>query len=154
MAVDLPQDDVLAIQEILALFSYVFDDNDVDGLGLVFTPDATVEHGIGPHRSYHGLAELADYVLSKSAAAPDHFTVNTALSARDDGTVLARSRYIGINRDSRLTSGEFLDIFVRTAQGWRISYRRGIPRTPRAEGAGVPTSAALDPWRVTLAGRA
>ena len=88
-------------------------------------------------------AHRADTSRSKSAAAPDHFTVNTALSTRDDGSVLARSRYIGINRDSRLTSGEFLDVLVRTAQGWRISYRRSGPRTPRPAGAGVPTGQAV-----------
>ncbi|WP_261556410.1 nuclear transport factor 2 family protein [Frankia tisae] len=149
----LPRDDALAIQEILALFAHVFDNNDVAGLGLVFTSDVRVDIGLGPSRTYRGLAEFADYVRSRSAAEPDHHTVNTSLLPQEDGSVRARSRYLGVNLEGRLTSGEFLDVLVCTPRGWRISYRRSVPRTPRPAGTGVPVSQVLEPWLGTSAGR-
>ncbi|KJE24233.1 SnoaL-like domain [Frankia torreyi] len=89
MAAVLPQGDALAIREILALFAHVFDNNDVAGLGLACTSDVRVDIGPGPSRTYHGLGEFADYVRSRSAAAPDHHTVHTSLLLQEDGSVRA-----------------------------------------------------------------
>ncbi|MEU8137577.1 nuclear transport factor 2 family protein [Streptodolium elevatio] len=126
--------DLAAIHQTLALFAHVFDNRDVDGLGLVFTDDVVVESGPGPNRTYRGIAEFAAYARGLSDAAPDHHTLNTAVAVDGQGRVQTRSRYIGVKPDGRLTSGEFLDIFERTPEGWRIRYRRSIQRTPRPEG--------------------
>jgi len=153
MAAVLSPPDALAIHEILALFAHVFDNNEVEDLGLVFTADVQVDVGAGPSQIYQGLTEFADFVRNvKTAAAPDHHTVNTSLTPQDDGSVHARSRYIGINPEGRLTSGEWLDVLVRTPQGWRISYRRSLPRTPRPAGIGVPTPRTADLWQATPVG--
>lgn len=128
--------DLAAIHQTLALFAHVFDNRDTDGLRLVFTDDVTVDIGRGPTpaRSFHGIAAFAEYVAGKAAAVPDHHTLNTAVAVDDLGRVQTRSRYIGVNPEGALTSGEFLDIFERTPDGWRIAYRRSIARTPRAPG--------------------
>ncbi|WP_406280487.1 nuclear transport factor 2 family protein [Embleya sp. NBC_00896] len=129
--------DLAEIHRTLALFAHVFDNGDVAGLGLVFTEDVVVEIGVGPARAFNGIAEFAEYTRSKSAATPDHHTLNTAIQVDDYGQVQARSRYIGINPAGRLTAGEFLDILRDTPDGWRIAYRLSLPRAPRQAGAGV-----------------
>jgi hypothetical protein len=147
MAKQLSESDLAEIHQTLALFAHVFDNDDIDALGLVFTEDITFDIGIGPSRSYQGIGELAEWIQAKSAATPDHHTVNTAVFVDDEGTVRARSRYIGVNPEGRITSGELLDVLQRTAAGWRISYRRNIPRTPRPAGAGTPAASAFGEWR-------
>ncbi|OPC80291.1 hypothetical protein B4N89_04430 [Embleya scabrispora] len=129
--------DLAEIHRTLALFAHVFDNGDVDGLGLVFTEDVVVEIGLGPKRAFHGIAEFAEYTRSKSAATPDHHTVNTTVEVDEHGQVQTRSRYIGINPAGRITGGEFLDILRKTPAGWRIAYRLSLPRAPREAGAGV-----------------
>ncbi len=154
MAKELSAADLAEIHQTLALFAHVFDNNDTDGLGLVFTDDVTVDIGLGPSRSYRGIGEFAEYVQVKTSMAPDHHTVNTAVLVDDDGTVRTRSRYIGINPEGRLTSGEFLDVFRRTEAGWRISYRRTIARSPRPPAAGTPPASAYGEWRTPAADQA
>jgi ketosteroid isomerase-like protein len=138
--------DLAEIHQTLALFAHVFDNDDVEGLALVFTDDVTVEFGVGPGRSYQGIGAFGEYVQTKSPAAPDHHTLNTAILVDDDGTVRARSRYIGVAPDGGITSGEFLDVFRRTSAGWRISHRRSVPRSPRDAGAGVPPAEVGAEW--------
>ncbi|MCF2527156.1 nuclear transport factor 2 family protein [Yinghuangia soli] len=133
--------DLAEIHRTLALFAHVFDNRDIDGLRLVFTDDVTVDIGHSANRSFHGIAEFAEYTRGKSDATPDHHTLNTAVVVDEHGRVQARSRYIGINPEGRLTSGEFLDILERTPDGWRIRYRRSLARVPRPEGTAAATSA-------------
>ncbi|MYW04370.1 nuclear transport factor 2 family protein [Streptomyces sp. SID3343] len=138
MTKELSPVDLAEIHRTLALFAHVFDNGDEDGLGLVFTDDVRVEIGAGPGRVFEGVEEFAEYVRGKSAATPDHHTLNTVVVVDEHGQVQTRSRYIGINPAGRLTSGEFLDILRHTEAGWRIAYRRSLPRAPRNAGAGVP----------------
>ncbi|MFE2868644.1 nuclear transport factor 2 family protein [Embleya sp. NPDC059259] len=129
--------DLAEIHRTLALFAHVFDNGDVAGLDLVFTEDVVVEIGVGPARAFRGIAEFAEYTRGKSAATPDHHTLNTTVEVDEYGQVQARSRYLGINPAGRLTGGEFLDILRETPAGWRIAYRLSLPRAPRQPEAGL-----------------
>ncbi len=146
MALELSTSDIAEIRQALALFAHVVDNKEVDALGLVFTDDVVIEIGTGKGTSLRGIDTFRDYVLQLPVDAADHQTVDTAILVEADGAVRARSRYIAIRADGSITNGDYLDILTRTPQGWRISYRRTVPRYPREDGSPAPT-ALVEKWR-------
>ena len=124
--------DYCEIQRVIALYSHVADDADGDRLADVFTEDATLSPTqVEPRR---GLAEIRDYftriVPSQPIPTISHHTMNTVIDFEGDGTrARARSKMIGVRRDMGFICGEYRDLLVRTAAGWRIQERTIIRRT-------------------------
>jgi hypothetical protein len=138
--------DLLEIHQVLALFSHVFDNGDADGLDLVFTEDAVVENGIGAGYSLPGLAAVRDFTRAHRTGTVGHHTMETVvLVDPKDGTVRTRSRYLSIVSSGEVHSGDFLDELVRTPDGWRISYRRSVPRLPALPSV-PPPAELLERW--------
>ncbi|SEL82502.1 nuclear transport factor 2 family protein [Streptacidiphilus jiangxiensis] len=129
MSKELPADDAERIRQLLARFAHVFDDRESQELGEVFSDDAVIEL-TGSGRTYRGLAEIRAFHRDLGAGAPDHHTVDTLLLPQDDGTVHARSRYLALLPDGGVHNGEYRDVLVTTADGWRIALRRSIPHFP------------------------
>jgi hypothetical protein len=76
----------------------------------------------------------ADLRLRKSCQsqlrsyADTHHVTNVVVTAWADGQVQVRSKGLGIKADGSCGSVSYEDTVVRTADGWRISYRRISPR--------------------------
>ncbi|MFE9429201.1 nuclear transport factor 2 family protein [Kitasatospora sp. NPDC006697] len=121
--------DTEEIRTLLARFSHVFDNGDLDGLAQVFAADGTIELA-RTGAVFAGLAAIREFNQRLGAQSPDHQTLDTVLTAQPDGTVRARSRYLAILPDGSVHNGDYFDELVRTADGWRIAHRRSVPRYP------------------------
>lgn len=134
------------ILQTLTRLAHAFDNNLVDSLGLIFTADVQVELGQVDGGESQGLDAIRELLTARPDVAPDHQTVGTVLLVGPDGTVRARSRYVATHPDGSTTSGDYLDVLIRTADGWRISFFRSVLRYP-ADPAGVPRPTGItDEW--------
>ncbi|MET8161908.1 nuclear transport factor 2 family protein [Sphaerisporangium sp. NPDC005289] len=124
-------EDVSDIRGTLALFSHVFDNQEVGELHRVFTEDAAIEMTRGAGRVVQGLPAIAEFSLVLGPDGPDHQTLDSHVFVDEAGAVRARSRYLAILQDGSVHNGEYLDLLERTPDGWRISRRVSIPRFPR-----------------------
>ena len=119
-------DDIVAIQQILALYGHLVDDRDWTRLSMVFTDDvvfdATDAGGKTAARSLDELRAMFDHPKTLHPLA--HHITNPYVWREPDGTVHARSKIVGILADGRAGSGSYLDILVLTEQGWRIRNRK------------------------------
>ena len=152
MTDQLSVEDHAEIRQTLALYAHVFDNKDIDALGLVFAEDATAEMTRGAGSIRRGLESIAQFVAGLSQDAPDHLTLNTVVFVDDQGVVRARSRYLAILADQSVHDGDYFDVLVRTEAGWRISHRISVPRFPRGEQV-PPSQEALDAWRRWVEGQ-
>lgn len=137
------------VQQLFALFSHVFDNGDLAGLGLVFTEDAVIEL-VGPGREFAGLDAIAGLVTALGRESPDHHTLDTVLLPGDpgaDGAARARSRYLAVLPDGSVHNGDYYDDLRLTEGGWRIARRISVPRYPLG-GPFTPPKGLLDAWRV------
>ncbi len=134
---DLSVNDILEIKEVLARFAFIHDDRHFDLYHLIFTEDAMLDSfyvgGVEGLQSLQELKETVAVMLEKGIRA-DHHTMNTIIVGGAEGEALARSRYITYWDDGRIVSGDYLDIFRRTPDGWRISLRKAARRMPREFG--------------------
>lgn len=123
--VRLPLDDALQIHDVLARYAHCIDNRDWDRLPLIFTTDA--QFG-APGNYTQSRDEIADRIERVAPYHP-HFTTDTVIArlpADSTGRERARSwsKYLIVRHDGSLASGDYLDEWVRTNQGWRINQRR------------------------------
>lgn len=117
-------DDRSAITELIALHGHLVDGGELDRLSEVFTEDVTydvTDYGFGILRGLGDNAEAARTLGDRNPVG--HHVTNTVLTERPDGTVAARSKFIGIMASGSCGSGTYEDTLVRTGAGWRISHR-------------------------------
>lgn len=117
--------DIVAIQQILALYGHLLDDRDWPRLAEVFTENAifdAADTGGGP--AVHSLKELQAMFDNPRTMHPlAHHITNPYVWQEADGTVHARSKIVGILTEGKVGSGSYFDTLVRTPAGWRIRKR-------------------------------
>ena len=131
-------DDVLAIQQQVARYSYTFDSGDADGWAKVFTPDGLWEfYATGasqPATRLDGYAALRDFCALRfserrgGATSYHHqsgivFDELTADSARVRAMVIITVHVPGEQQPRLYMTGVYEDRWVKTAEGWRIKHR-------------------------------
>lgn len=153
MSAPLRYADRLEIAHVLALFTHAFDNGDAADLKLVFTEDAVIElRRTG--REIKGLDAIIAFAAELAAdRGPDHHTLDTILIAETPGRVRARSRYLAVLPDGAVHNGDFLDLLVLTAVGWRIARRVAVPRYPLGEPVVPLPEGYLAPWHPDSVGR-
>lgn len=129
-------DDRLEIHNVIARYGHVVDRHP-DEFATVFTAD--VEFDMRP--SGGPVAQGIDGILLRftgSATPPQpmpddrvrawlsHHTTNIEITAAEDGTAQARSKFIRIAPDG-VRAGTYVDDLVSTESGWRISRRVVLP---------------------------
>lgn len=122
--------DLLAIQDLLALYGHVVDDADWQRLRDVFSLDGVFDlEAIGRGRA-SGTAELQIF-FSQLDHPLAHHTTNVMIEADRKGGAHVRSKYLVVSDDGRIRTGEYHDDVVHTPSGWRIRQRTVVPRRPR-----------------------
>jgi len=123
--------DRLAIQDLLARYSFAIDDRDWDALDLVFTPDAHIDYG-QTGGAVGSFAEIKRWLPVALERFPryQHLVATTKLDFDGDR---ASGRTILFNpmvhRDDAGAEQTFFiglwyrDLFLRTPVGWRIAER-------------------------------
>ncbi len=120
----LPLADRLAVTDLISLHGHVVDAGAFDRFGELFTPDVVYDVSDLGGGTLVGIAAVRDAGIRLGPANPlGHHVTNVVISAAADGSVSARSKFLGVRGDGTVGSGVYEDIVVRTRDGWRISHR-------------------------------
>lgn len=125
----LTAEDVIAIHQLMSHYGHVADAGDRGLLRSVFTEDAVFDARPVEAGLHEGVDAIGDwFALGKPPHPPSHHTTNVYVY-EEDGAVRARSKWLTINaKAGRPRSGDYDDVLVRTADGWRIQTRLATGR--------------------------
>ena len=121
--------DIVAIQQLLALYGHVIDEREWQRVGELFTATAVYdmsEFGLGV---VHGAAAIRELWSRPEAMHPlAHHATNIVVSEEADGTVRVLSKGLGVGPNGRVGSVVYRDVVVRTSEGWRFAARKAQVR--------------------------
>lgn len=138
-------DDAAEILDVLARYGQLIDNRDWDHLRKVFTTDFSFGTGPNAVRGAEALARVIDTVKPYHP----HYTTDTALHRVDASTIKSWSKFLLVRTDGTTASGDYIDTFVRTPDGWRIKVRdfsRGT-RPPSDPGGASTRTFTPEHWR-------
>jgi hypothetical protein len=121
--------DIVEIYQIMALYGHAVDADHADFFPLVFAPDAVVDAtGMGGPMM-EGLAAItAFFVGGRQYKLPPHTFTNPYVYEKD-GEVRGLGKWFTASGENRpMMGGDYNDVFVKTADGWRFKYRKLILR--------------------------
>ena len=117
--------DRIAITELIALHGHLVDDGQLDELNRVFAEDVTHDltaFGLGIHQGLGSVREAAE-ALGDANPVGHHVTNVVIIEVKDDHTVVARSKGIGIRADGTAGSVVYDDTVTKRDGTWRITAR-------------------------------
>jgi len=109
------------IYDLVARHAHAFDNRSWPAMALAYEPDARIG---GPTGDTGAVSDLPA-TEHNGQVFFSHHTTDTVLHQVDENTVRAWSKYFVVRGDGTAGSGDFQDTVVRTADGWRITQRRG-----------------------------
>ena len=116
-------EDRITIHELIALHGHLVDTGQLERLSEVFTYDVVYDLTAMSGPTLHGVqavSEAAQRLGDRNPVA--HLVTNTVVTV-DGEHVLARSKFLGVQRDGSVGSGVYDDELRRTPDGWRIALR-------------------------------
>ena len=123
--------DVVAIQQLYALYGHVMDDRDRERLADLFTPDCVFDATALGVPLMEGVDAIAATTETSPQAPLAHHVTNVYVDSVRDDMATVRAKAIGIYPGGRAFSGDYDDTLVRTASGWRIAHRVNRPARVR-----------------------
>ena len=127
-------EDTLAIHELITKYSHVVDGRAWADLDALFTKDGIFDASSVGYPVVEGMLALRHHM--ETADHPiAHIVTNIVLRDIDRDTVAAASMVLTPTQDGLMAPGDYRDIIVRTAVGWRFRKRAAIARY---QGAAVP----------------
>ena len=124
----LTPEDRAEIEQVIAAYGHVVDDNAWSSAHLVFAENFVFDFSHFGRPNLNGVSELR--AALKGRKVYSHHSTNVAIFEDEDGRVRVRSKFIGFPVEGAPISGDYRDEFVRTPQGWRLSRRRSSVRDP------------------------
>ena len=122
-------EDRLAVHELISLHGHLMDDGAFGRMGELFCADVVYDVSAFGRGELHGYAAVNEAARALGDANPvGHHVTNVWVSEDADGTVRVRSKAIGVYADGRAGSVVYEDVVRREAGGWRIAYRKVVPR--------------------------
>ncbi len=114
--------DIVEITMVLAKYGHVVDEHDWERAHEVFADDFVFDlSGVG-QPDLHGIADIVATFKGRNLYA--HVTANTVVSEDADGTVRAHSKFVGFPNEGNPITGDYHDVLIHTANGWRLQRRR------------------------------
>ena len=116
---DLPVDDIIELEQLLARYAVGMTKNDVDAVVEVFTPDGT-------YRAFGDTYQLADFPTLVAAAPKGLFLVGPPALELDvaNGTGTGEQPLCFVEQtEHAMRIGWYTDTYRRTEQGWRLHTR-------------------------------
>jgi 3-phenylpropionate/cinnamic acid dioxygenase small subunit len=120
------------IARVLYDYAYYLDLNETDKLLRLFTQDCHIaygpEHGADGVAAYRETLQGEKYGVGAFFAGTSHHVSNVAVDFLDENTAAVRSVLYAWHKYNRerpdgVVMGQYHDILVRTAEGWRIKRR-------------------------------
>ena len=122
-------EDKLAVHELISLHGHLMDGGEFDRMDELFCADVVYDvsaFGLGELHGYEAISEASRAVGDANPVA--HHVTNICVTEEPDGTVRARSKGIGVSATGSVGSVVYEDVVRRESAGWRIAYRKVIPR--------------------------
>lgn len=116
------------IADVLHRYGYALDGRDWDGLRACFLPDVVGHYGGDPLQGYEAIEELCRVTLEPLSVS-QHLIGNVTVSV--DGDAASATCYLHAQHvlpgtpggEQFIFAGRYLDLLVRTPDGWRIAER-------------------------------
>ncbi|WP_327115357.1 nuclear transport factor 2 family protein [Nocardia sp. NBC_01730] len=125
----LSMEDRLEINDLIARHGHLVDAGELDRMAELFTSEIVYDLTALGFGELHGIVALRDAAVALGDANPvGHHVTNVIVAETEAGVVRVLSKGIGINADGSCASVTYEDVVVRVSSGWRISYRKVIPR--------------------------
>ena len=126
----LSADHRLQISETLARHALVVDENRLDQLGDVFTPDATYDMTSSGMGSFHGLEAMraaAGQLFASGHAPLSHSVTNIVITETGESTASVRSKALMIMSDGGVHAVVYDDTVILDEGRWLIASRVILP---------------------------
>jgi len=123
-------EDRLQISETLARHAFVVDENQLDQLEDVFTPDATYDmtsSGMGAFEGIDALTVAAGQLFASGHAPLSHFVTNIIITETGESMASVRSKGLMIMSDGRVHGVVYDDTVVVHEGRWLIASRVILP---------------------------
>jgi len=130
-------DDRLEINETLARHAHIFDGNQLDRLGELFTPDAVYDMGpvgIGAFEGIDAIRAAAAQMTESGHAPLAHYVTNIVITSSHDDAATAKSKGLMIMGNGAFEGVTHDDTLRRHNGNWRISRRIITPARPATGG--------------------
>ena len=123
--------DHYAIEKLLKRYARALDEKNYDALDACFTPDAVLDYtGAGGIKDSYSVVKAWLKEVLDSMPEMQHFTTNVEIEF--DGDRAAGKSYTfnvnGVHAEGKLqhmnVGAQYIDTFVRTPDGWRITFRQ------------------------------
>jgi hypothetical protein len=114
------------ITETLARHAFVVDDNQLDQLGEVFTPEATYDmarSGMGVFHGIEAMSAAAGQMFAAGVAPLSHFVTNIVITQTGESTASVRSKALMIMHDGGLHAVVYDDTVALHEGRWLIASR-------------------------------
>jgi hypothetical protein len=116
--------DILAIQQLLALYGHIIDEREWSRVDELFTATSVYDMSQFGLIVVHGAAAIRELWSSPDAMHPlAHHATNIVVSEDADGTVRVISKGLGLGGNGRIGSVVYRDVVERTPSGWRFGSR-------------------------------
>jgi SnoaL-like domain len=116
--------DILAIQELLALYGHIIDEREWQRVEELFTPQTVYDMTEFGLPRVVGAQAIRELWSRPDAAHPlAHHATNIVIREDADGTVRVLSKGLGVGPQGRVGSVVYRDIVERTERGWRFAAR-------------------------------
>lgn len=126
----LSTDNRLQISETLARLAFVVDENALDQLGEVFTPDATYDmssSGMGAFKGLEAIRTAAGQLFASGHAPLSHFATNIVITETGESTASVRSKGLMIMSDGSVHGVVYDDTVALHEGRWLIASRVILP---------------------------
>ena len=132
----LSADDIAQIEQVIAEYGHVVDNNRWDRAHLVFAREFVYDFSAFDRPDIEGAVGLREALKSRKIYS--HHTTNITVEETETetetetgaGRAVARSKFIGFPVEGPPITGDYLDDFIHTDEGWRLLRRRSSVREP------------------------
>ena len=124
----LTSDDIIEIEQVIARYGHVVDNNRWEQAHLVFARDFVYDFSAFDRPNINGIFELQQALKTRKVYS--HHSTDVSVIETAEGRARVHSKFIGFPGEGFPISGDFSDDFVRTENGWRLLRRRSSVREP------------------------
>jgi hypothetical protein len=116
------------IVALISLHGHLVDAGELERSSEVFADDLRLDVSELGGGVFEGLAEVHEASRALGAGNPVAHHVTNVVVSEVGGQVRALSKGLGVNADGTCGSVTYHDIVERGERGWRITYRKIVPR--------------------------
>lgn len=124
--------DIIEIQQLMALYGHSVDADDQPLLRQVFTVDGIFDARVLSAPLVEGLEAIVAFFTAGKAYRPPSHNMTNVYVYENNGETRVTSKWFMLNPpDGGTLLGDYDDLVVRSAEGWRIKHRLVKLRYPR-----------------------